>query len=526
VQALTEEALQQNEAFDIFENEFAALADDDSAPGNKSENVITEYQSFTDLTYSKGKLVSCIDWMTVRKGEVAVACSEPLSFEERVEASGRMQPSAILIWNFIDPIHPQYVLESPMDVFCFQFNPVNQNLVAAGLLNGQVVLWDTSSMQEQVRKKEKKSDGDDSVEKVIPVCKHLHASELPDSHTTTVTDLKWLGAEIEVTNKGKVGQNKSGECNFFATTSPDGKVMFWDIRVKKDLKKNEIFWIPTFKIGLTRGEIAGDLGAFKFIFGNISSTTKFFCTSMDGEVAYCDFEKPDGETHPEHTKMVSDSHSGQVVAVERSPFFPDIILSVGDWTFKIFKEGVSTPLISSPSADAYLVSGCWSPTRPGVIYTAKQDGTMEVWDLLDRSHEASMLSTVTSFSITSMKFWPSTANQQLLAVGDSSGVLHIMELPRNLRRALPNEKVIMNNLFERELSRVEDVEQRGVVRAAELKELEANAKEGAGAEAGDEEKKEVVTEATAAKKSEEEYHTLEREFMIQMGLIEEEEPAA
>jgi len=410
-----------------------------------------------------------------------------------------------------------------MDVYCFQFNPVNQNLVAGGLLNGQVVLWDTSSMQEQVRKKEKKSDGDDSGEKVIPVCKHMHISELPDSHTTAVTDLKWLGAEIEVTSKGKVAQNKSGECNFFATTSSDGKVMFWDIRVKKDLKKNEIIWSPIYKIGLTRGEVAGDLGACKFIFGNIASTTKFYCTSLDGEVAYCDFEKPEGETHPEYTKMVSDSHSGQVVAVERSPFFPDIILSVGDWTFKIFKEGISTPLFSSHSADTYLVTGCWSPTRPGVIYTAKQDGTMEVWDLLDRSHEASMLATVTSFSITSMKFWPQTQTQQLLAVGDSSGVLHIMELPRNLRRALPNEKVIMKNFFDRELARVEDVDARVAVRSAELKEQEAAAKDSAGAEGeGEEQSAGEVAQEALAQKAEEEYRKLEREFMVQMGLIEEE----
>jgi len=46
-----------------------------------------------------------------------------------------------------------------------------------------------------------------------------------------------------------------------------------------------------------------------------------------------------------------------VRSVERSPFFPDIVMTVGDWTFKIFQEGQAVPLLSSPSADTYLAAG-------------------------------------------------------------------------------------------------------------------------------------------------------------------------
>lgn len=28
----------------------------------------------------------------------------------------------------------------------------------------------------------------------------------------------------------------------------------------------------------------------------------------------------------------------------------------------------------------------WSPTRPGVFFIAKHDGTIDVWDILDRTH--------------------------------------------------------------------------------------------------------------------------------------------
>lgn len=61
-----------------------------------------------------------------------------------------------------------------------------------------------------------------------------------------------------------------------------------------------------------------------------------------------------------------------------------LTLQVGDWCFAIWKEGMQTAIFGSPCATNYLTAGCWSPTRPGVIYIAKQDGELDVWDLLDR----------------------------------------------------------------------------------------------------------------------------------------------
>jgi hypothetical protein len=70
------------------------------------------FPNATCTAYGAGKQVSCIDWQHSKRGVVAVSCTEPLSFEERVEAAGKSKPGAVLIWNFVDPIHPQYVLEA------------------------------------------------------------------------------------------------------------------------------------------------------------------------------------------------------------------------------------------------------------------------------------------------------------------------------------------------------------------------------------------------------------------------------
>lgn len=37
-------------------------------------------------------------------------------------------------------------------------------------------------------------------------------------------------------------------------------------------------------------------------------------------------------------------HDGPVVSMERSPFYKDILLSVGGWTLAVWKEGVAVSL--------------------------------------------------------------------------------------------------------------------------------------------------------------------------------------
>uniref|UniRef100_A0A7S0R4E4 WD repeat-containing protein 63 n=1 Tax=Pyramimonas obovata TaxID=1411642 RepID=A0A7S0R4E4_9CHLO len=516
-----ENALQQNEVMDIFEDEYASLAEEDSAPGEKGANLITPYQSFTDLTYSKGKRVSAIVWVPKKKGMVAVACTEPKTFDERLENAGRVQNSAILIWSFSDPIHPQYVLDSPFDVFSFQFNPKRPEIVCGGLYNGQIIFWNTQSLATMKKKK----DGDDSGESIIPKVKFSLLSAVENSHTGPVTDLMWLPEGIEVQKfTGNIHKPGNQDCNMFVTLSRDGRVMFWDIRVKKDPKKGEIVWVPTYSITLSRVEVAGDLSAVKFAFSFENGFSQFFwATSMDGEVVQADFIKPPDVDHPEYTKSVSAHHFGPVLAIQRSPFFSDILLTVGEWTFRIWKEGIQAPIFVSHCADFTLATGCWSPTRPGLIYTAKTDGNLEVWDLLDRSHEASMVATISSSSIQSIQFWPVSQNQQLLAVGDGQGVLHIMEMPRNLRRPVANEKEIMTKFFDREVARCNYTEERRVFHAAEKKEKGA-AELAAKAEEGKAEKGKKGEDQLWDAKAEQEYHELERAFKIQLGLISEDDP--
>ena len=107
----------------------------------------------------------------------------------------------------------------------------------------------------------------------------------------------------------------------------------------------------------------------------------------------------------------------------------------------------------SPLSATYLTAGAWSTTRPAVLYIACADGQILVWDFTDSSFRPSIELKATHSKIASMEFLSSstTSRQQLLAVGDDLGTLHIFEVPRNLTRPVHKEESIMFKFLEREL---------------------------------------------------------------------------
>lgn len=48
-------------------------------------------------------------------------------------------------------------------------------------------------------------------------------------------------------------------------------------------------------------------------------------------------EEDEVETSREYVRWISRDHSRPCVGLQQSPFFPDILLSVGDWNFHIWR---------------------------------------------------------------------------------------------------------------------------------------------------------------------------------------------
>ncbi|KAI9344780.1 WD40-repeat-containing domain protein [Zopfochytrium polystomum] len=482
-----EQALRQNIVIDIFEDDFKALGDEDANIEQASHTYLQEYQSFTDLKHSKDKSISCIDWHPTQKGVVAVSCVGRFTLDERIEIGFpvRSKSSLILIWSFHDPIHPQLILEAPEDINTFQFNPSDPNLIAGGCISGQIFLWDISEHQERLRTTRKAAaaaaaaHGDNAsggieekqAEANIPVVKHVAASSTEFSHRALVSDLQWMPGSYLIGHNGEATENPEGSSSRqLVTCSLDGQVSFWDIRSKKDYKQLDLMWKPFLRVPLSSMDNTFDYGLLKVALklpgmekdvpaepvtpSSREKTaekgekeplvpSKFYVATEEGDLLYTDWilEKAteDKASRVEHALSW---HFGPISDLQRSPFLPDILLSVGGWSFHIWKEkNFACPLLSSPTATSYLISGRWSPTRPGVFYISKADGTIEIWDLVDQSHQPTTIQNVSSIGISCMSVhqYKGGGAQQFLGAADDEGTLHVLEVPRNLAKEGKNE---------------------------------------------------------------------------------------
>ena len=101
---------------------------------------------------------------------------------------------------------------------------------------------------------------------------------------------------------------------------------------------------------------------------------------------------------------------------------------------------------------AFNTCGRWSPTRAGVIFIGKSNGTIDIWDFMDQSHKWTMQYSVTSIGLSCMKFHENNPN--IMAVGSQEGTLHILELPFTLVRKIGDEDKSMNEFWNREIESV------------------------------------------------------------------------
>ncbi|XP_078501688.1 dynein axonemal intermediate chain 3 [Lissotriton helveticus] len=208
--------------------------------------------------------------------------------------------------------------------------------------------------------------------------------------------------------------------------------------------------------------------------------TFLFAGTEDGEVVYTDWkmekDNDSGRMSNPAPSYAHKVHDGIVNTVLRSPFFKDIVLTVGGWNFAIWKEGVSTgPILRSCSSPKRCTCGHWSLSRAGVFFIGKEDGDVDIWDILEKTHEPSQSQNISTTVITCIRPWIVSSKQHFLALSDDNGTLHVLEIPWTLRNPSHNELSLIEHYFEREVKHLEFLEQRKSFRIMEKKEIESQA---------------------------------------------------
>ena len=383
------------------------------------------------------------------------------------------------------------------------------------------------------REKEKVQDreGEEGADGVTtPKISWKELSKIETGHKRAVHDLAWIGGGLECNFDGKLipsGQPGS-EANKmkkswggteqspfviegvrqFITLSGDGHLFIWDIN-KEHMRKDkyrklvqgrqhesEIPWIPLIKIPLTKPDGSGEVIGLR-LYMEDKSVDPYLACCVTEEGEFVQINWAPNESNNNNTNyggeeaariqpvkmcagLLPDSrrvgHHGPALAVQRHPQLPDYYLTAGDWCFKIWKLNCSIPIVCSPFIDSNVTAGCWSPTRPSVVFIGTSDGNVQVWDLLDRSHEPILTQVISQDAVTCMQFKPTQegkkhqANErtEALAVGTRIGFLHIFRLPKVMVKSKSNEKVDMEKYLEREVQRVKYYEGRWEKRSKEL----------------------------------------------------------
>lgn len=505
--------LTQNNAIPIFGDDYVNLTEDDTFVGSREENFLREAGNFTHQ-FMREKQITSIDWRP-GKSVVAVSVMSQASMAERLEAGKDVDNAVCIVWSLADQAVPQYILDSPAEVVCLKFCPTKPDLIIGGLANGQVALWninvqgDTKSRHgKHANRLRPQQNGNEDVTSIPafdpPVpgqtleksgdhmvwrLKPAQLSRIEYSHRRPVQDICWLPADCECNFDGTLTEPTEGQ-NQFATISEDGVMFIWDMRplrqpeqkikrlkTSKGVPGESVAWVPLLKWAVSRPDGSGDLIGLRIHLEckNAEGEPDYLmcCTSAEGEFATCFWGPKDearqrgapgfeADTRREARMMrsLAEAHAGPAWALHRHPALPEYYLTVGDWSFKIWKIGLNTPILSSPMGESHFTCGRWSPTRPAVLFVGTGDGSVQVWDLLDRSHEKLFVTQVTGQeAITTLEFKPVNDRRQSvhalnLAVGTKQGYVHLYELPKKLVKSHPSELRLTKQFFERESRRV------------------------------------------------------------------------
>ena len=92
---------------------------------------------------------------------------------------------------------------------------------------------------------------------------------------------------------------------------------------------------------------------------------------------------------------------------------------------------------------SYLTDAQWSPVRPGVFFTSKIDGTLDVWDFLFKQNDPTLNIQVCDEPIQSLRV---QEHGRLVATGSQSGTLTLLELSDNLCTMQRNEKNLVSTV--------------------------------------------------------------------------------
>jgi len=256
----------------------------------------------------------------------------------------------VMFWTLKNPNYPERIIKTPSKAMTCKFSPKSPNLIACGMYNGVVAIYD-------IRNKGDKPIADSKL--------------LEGKHIDTVWEVHWVGI-------GGNSDADKGE-NLYSISS-DGKITEWSL--KKGLEWTDIMFLKRQTNPNHKEEALGGMN-FRLTAGFSLDFMKqegsmYLASTEDGTVNKC------SKSYKEQYLESYFGHTGPVYKVRCNPFCSDFFLTASaDWTCKLWDWKVDSAKYTFSTTDLFdeVMDIDWNPWMSTMFSRVARDGRVEIWDL-------------------------------------------------------------------------------------------------------------------------------------------------
>ncbi|NWH70628.1 WDR78 protein, partial [Piaya cayana] len=341
-----------------------------------------------DLTH--GHSVSSMTWNKVNPDLLAVGYR---AFDFKEQKKG-----LACCWSLKNPMWPERIFWCKHGFTALDFSMASPNLLAVGMYNGSVAIYDVRSCNN------------------TPL---LESSASSNKHTGPILQLRWVVQDRSATGDGKKER--------LICISADSRVTEWLIQKRLDCTNlmkikqtaSEKKKLPGEKGKKPEAPISRQAAGMCFDF-HPKDTNVYLTGTEEGHIHKCSC------SCDEQFLQTYRGHKGPVYKVTWNPFSTDMFLSCSaDWSIILWQQDSQMPILTFSSTTASVHDIMWSPKSVS-IFAAANENRVEIWDLSVSSfHPVVSCFASPGVEFTSVLF---ANNTNCLLVGDSKGEVGAFEL--------------------------------------------------------------------------------------------------
>ncbi|XP_016155550.1 PREDICTED: WD repeat-containing protein 78 isoform X2 [Ficedula albicollis] len=335
-----EEADEDEEEKEEEKQEETPLPDPNQSPAEGAGPSLEQLWSYRcDLT--SGHSVSSMAWNKVNPDLVAVGYREFVSQDQK--------KGLACCWSLKNPMWPERIFRCEHGVTAVDFSLASPNLLAVGMANGCVAIYDVRSRRDAAL---------------------LDSSASLDKHKGPVWQLRW------------VEQDRGDKNERLMCISGDGRMTQWFIQQRLDCF--DVMKIKRTESGKKKlagererkseGPISQEAAGMCFDF-HPEDTDIFLAGTEEGHIHCCSC------SGKEQILGTYRGHKGPVYKVAWNPSSTDTFLSCSaDWSILLWHRDSHTPLLTFTSVTAFVHDIKWAP-QSAFIFAAVNERRVEIWDL-------------------------------------------------------------------------------------------------------------------------------------------------